>query len=49
MIVSYDRFTEAFLAKITEYNFLRLTEQNRQEILFHQFFLIHYIHPNSIN
>lgn len=33
MIVSYDRFTEAFLAKITEYNFLRLTEQNRQELI----------------
>lgn len=33
MTVSYDRFTEAFLAKITEYNFLKLEESDRQAIV----------------
>ena len=33
MIVSYDVFTEAFLSKITEYNFCRLSESNRQAIV----------------
>lgn len=32
MIVSYDTFTEAFLAKITEYKFLKLNENSRQAI-----------------
>ena len=34
MTVSYDAFTEAFLAKITEYNFLKLTEEDRQAIVY---------------
>lgn len=33
MIVSYDCFTDAFLNKVTEYRFVRLTEQNRQAII----------------
>ena len=33
MTVSYDSFTEAFLAKITEYDFLKLTEVDRQAIV----------------
>lgn len=33
MTVSYDRFTEAFLAKVTEYTFCRLPEENRQSIV----------------
>lgn len=33
MKISYDRFTEAFLAKITEYNFLKLDEGDRQTIV----------------
>ena len=33
MKVSYDMFTEAFLAKITEYNFLKLEECDRQAIV----------------
>ena len=33
MTVSYDRFTDAFLAKITEYNFLKLEEADRQAIV----------------
>lgn len=30
MSVSYDLFTEAFLSKITEYEFIQLVEQDRQ-------------------
>lgn len=33
MKVSYDRFTEAFLSKITEYNFLALAEEDRQALV----------------
>jgi len=33
MNVSYDRFTEAFLAKITEYEFLKLSEEGRQALV----------------
>ena len=33
MTVSYDTITEAFLAKITEYDFLRLEEEDRQAIV----------------
>lgn len=33
MIVSYDKFLEAFLCKITEYNFLSLPEADRQLII----------------
>ena len=33
MTVSYDSITEAFLSKITEYNFLKLEEQDRQAIV----------------
>lgn len=33
MIVSYDVFTEAFLSKVTEFNFCRLPEKNRQELV----------------
>ena len=33
MTVSYDRFTEAFLAKITEYDFAKLYESDRQAIV----------------
>jgi len=32
-MVSYDTFIEAFLAKITEYDFLSLPEKNRTEIV----------------
>ena len=31
MIVSYDVFTSAFLAKVTEYKFIRLIDMNGQE------------------
>jgi len=33
LTVSYDRFTEAFLAKITEYDFVKLSESDRQAIV----------------
>jgi HD superfamily phosphohydrolase len=33
MIVSYDLFTKAFLAKVTEYNFMRMYKHNRQELV----------------
>ena len=33
MVVSYDLFTEAFLSKVTEYNFCKLSEQNRQALV----------------
>lgn len=33
MNVSYDVFTESFLSKITEYNFINLSEQNRTMIV----------------
>lgn len=33
MTVSYDVFTEAFLAKITEYRFQTFTEKNRQALV----------------
>lgn len=33
MIVSYDVFTAAFLAKITEYSFIHLSDENRQELV----------------
>lgn len=33
MIVSYDIFTCAFLAKITEYDFIHLSEENRQALV----------------
>ena len=33
MTVSYDRFTEAFLSKVTEYDFLKLDEANRQAVV----------------
>ena len=33
MTVSYDVFTEAFLSKITEYNFIHLTEADRNAIV----------------
>lgn len=33
MSVSYDAFTEAFLAKITEYNFINLEEYDRTKIV----------------
>lgn len=33
MTVSYDIFTEAFLAKVTEYRFCRLPERNRTAIV----------------
>lgn len=33
MIVSYDTFTAAFLAKITEYNFILLSDENRQALV----------------
>ena len=33
MTVSYDIFTGAFLAKITEYNFIHMSEPNRQELV----------------
>lgn len=33
MKIGYDQFTEAFLAKITEYNFLKLEEEDRQAIV----------------
>lgn len=33
MTVSYDRFISAFLAKITEYNFIQLTDENRQALV----------------
>lgn len=33
MVVSYDDLTEAFLAKITEYNFCQLVEGDRQAIV----------------
>ena len=33
MTVSYDAFTEAFLAKVTEYTFYRLPDENRQSIV----------------
>lgn len=33
MIVSYDRFTEAFLAKVTEYDFFKLTEEDRTTVV----------------
>lgn len=32
MFVSYDVFTAAFLAKITEYKLLKISEENRQEL-----------------
>lgn len=33
MTVSYDMFTEAFLAKVTEYNFCHIEEHNRQALV----------------
>lgn len=33
MTVSYDVFTEAFLAKVTEYRFCTFTENNRQALV----------------
>lgn len=33
MDISYDRFTEAFLHKITEYDFCRLPQEDRQAIV----------------
>lgn len=33
MSLSYDVFTAAFLAKVTEYDFIRLSEDNRQAII----------------
>lgn len=33
MVISYDTFTNDFLQKITEYNFLRLEENVRQDIV----------------
>lgn len=33
MSVSYDRFTEAFLSKITEYDFIRLDQHERNETI----------------
>ncbi len=33
MTISYDTFTKDFLQKITEYVFLRITEETRQEII----------------
>ena len=33
MTVPYDVFTEAFLSKVTEYNFCRLSERNRQALV----------------
>lgn len=33
MTVSYDVFTEAFLAKVTEYRFCTFTENNRQSLV----------------
>lgn len=33
MTVSYDEFTSAFLAKITEYNFLQLPQEDRQALV----------------
>lgn len=33
MSLSYDVFTAAFLAKVTEYDFIRLSEDNRQTII----------------
>lgn len=33
MLVSYDVFTQAFLNKVTEYNFLQLYETDRQAIV----------------
>lgn len=33
MEVSYDMFTAAFLAKITEYNFIKLSDANRQTMI----------------
>lgn len=32
MVVSYDEFTAAFLSKITEYRFLKLDHDDRQEL-----------------
>ena len=33
MKITYDQFTEVFLSKITEYNFLKLEEADRQAIV----------------
>ncbi len=33
MSLSYDVFTEAFIAKVTEYDFIRLSEDDRQIII----------------
>lgn len=33
MTVPYDAFTGAFLSKITEYNFIQLSDEDRQEIV----------------
>lgn len=33
MTVSYDRFTSAFLAKVTEYNFVWMSEENREALV----------------
>lgn len=33
MSISYDLFTNAFLSKITEYEFLQLSEENRTEMV----------------
>ncbi len=33
MSISYDLFTEAFLSKITEYEFIQLNEENRTSII----------------
>jgi len=32
MLVSYDVFTAAFLSKITEYSFVHLSDENRQQL-----------------
>lgn len=33
MTVSYDVFTQAFLSKVTEFDFCRLPEKNRRELV----------------
>ena len=33
MSIPYDRFTGAFLAKITEYDFLEMKESDRQDMI----------------